>query len=164
MEQKTPFWKLIRNESGKNRSLLSLPGSNPRPQNHKPPATDSRWSLNLKHGGENNGDGITNHRLLTDRWLWAQVPVVGYAATDWHLFCIRRRWTNTKPSANKPNTRAYSSGSGMIWLLTTRHMEPVAFAAKKFHQRIPIIIESSREEVADGFVDDAGASKPKTLR
>ena len=48
----------------------------------------------------------------------------------WRCFFWKWRRKTTKPSAKRPKMRAYSSGSGMTWLLTTTR-NPLVFAAKK---------------------------------
>ncbi len=51
-------------------------------------------------------------------------------AVCWRRFFFWKwRRKRTKPKANKPKTRAYSSGSGMTWLLMTTRTEPPEFAA-----------------------------------
>ena len=61
------------------------------------------------------GAPLPSFRLMAKQLLVSVITVKhAYEVADWRRFFFCQRWKKTKPSANKPNTRAYSSGSGMI--------------------------------------------------
>ena len=96
---------------------------------------------------------IANHRLLAAATKWGLVVFVARhehqksatpnrvyeaVAWAWRFFLCNRRRMMTKPRANKANTNAYSSGSGMTWLLTMIRTEPLDCAAKRGFPLLPL--------------------------
>ena len=59
-----------------------------------------------------------------------QSPAINHRLLNALARLLHRRRRATKPRANKPKMRAYSSGSGMTALLMVICMEPALFAAK----------------------------------